>query len=143
MTICLAYAPTEPGRAALRHCAAEARATASEVVVVNATREWRDSIPVELTHEEAAHLTEVMTDAGVPWRWAQQTDGVTGADAIIGVAEDEDVSLVVIGITDRSHVEKRIVSDTTKQVLLDAPCAVLAVRADHAAPDLRQSHPAR
>lgn len=130
MTICLAYAPTAPGDAALRHCVREAVERGCDVVVVNAAREWDDTTPVELTPDQVQRIDEVMTAAGVSWRWYDGPLGLTGGDEVITAAEDEQVDLVVIGVTDRSHVQKRIVSDTTKHVLLDAPCAVLAVRVD-------------
>ena len=133
MTICLAYAPTEPGRAALRHCVAEARATGCDVLVVNAARDWHDT-PAELDDDAVREVEEQLDGAGVTWRWHEVPHGLSGADEILTAVEEVDVTLVVIGVTDRSHVQKRIVSDTTKQVLLDASCAVLAVRADHEAP---------
>ena len=126
MTICLAYAPTEPGRAALRHCVAEARATGCDVLVVNAARDWHDT-PAELDDDAVREVEEQLDGAGVTWRWHEGPHGLSGADEILTAVEEVDVTLVVIGVTDRSHVQKRIVSDTTKQVLLDASCAVLAV----------------
>ncbi|WP_392468235.1 universal stress protein [Arsenicicoccus cauae] len=133
MTICLAYAPTEPGRAALRHCVAEARAMGCDVIVVNAARDWHDT-PAELDEEAVREVERQLDGAGIDWRWRQGEHGLRGADEILTAIEEADVTMVVIGVTDRSHVQKRIVSDTTKQVLLDAACAVLAVRAEHEAP---------
>ena len=94
----------------------------------------RQVTPAELDDDAVREVEEQLDGAGVTWRWHEGPHGLSGADEILTAVEEVDVTLVVIGVTDRSHVQKRIVSDTTKQVLLDASCAVLAVRADHEAP---------
>ncbi|WP_409484461.1 universal stress protein [Arsenicicoccus dermatophilus] len=132
MTICLAYAPTAPGRAALAYCAAEAAARGSEVLVVNVTRDRSDGAPVPLSADEAQELAAGLGD--LTWRLYDGPHGLSGADEVLTAVEEEHAELVVIGVTGRSHVQKRIVSNTTRQVLLDAPCDVLAVRADHPLP---------
>ena len=108
MTICLAYAPTEPGRAALRHCVAEARATGCDVLVVNAARDWHDT-PAELDDDAVREVEEQLDGAGVTWRWHEGPHGLSGADEILTAVEEVDVTLVVIGVTHRSHVLKRII----------------------------------
>ena len=86
MTICLAYAPTEPGRAALRHCVAEARATGCDVLVVNAARDWHDT-PAELDDDAVREVEEQLDGAGVTWRWHEGPHGLSGADESLTAAE--------------------------------------------------------
>jgi nucleotide-binding universal stress UspA family protein len=59
----------------------------------------------------------------------QPTSGLAAADAILGVAEQLGADLLVIGVRRRSPVGKLVTGSTAQQVLLDASCSVLAVKA--------------
>jgi len=48
---------------------------------------------------------------------------------ILKLAQLEDAELIVIGLRHRSPVGKLLLGSTSQQVLLDASCAVLAVKA--------------
>jgi nucleotide-binding universal stress UspA family protein len=49
------------------------------------------------------------------------------AEAIL----DEGASLLVVGYSHRSRTSKALLGSDVQQILLDAPCPVLAVRPDH------------
>ena len=55
--------------------------------------------------------------------------GVDPADDLIAVAEEVDADLIVIGLRRRSPVGKLIMGSNAQQILLDASCPVLAVKA--------------
>jgi nucleotide-binding universal stress UspA family protein len=51
------------------------------------------------------------------------------ADAILSVAGVEDADLIVIGMRRRSRVGKLVLGSTAQEILLDADCDVLSVKA--------------
>ncbi|WHP59477.1 universal stress protein [Arthrobacter sp. KFRI-F3372] len=51
-------------------------------------------------------------------------------DAVIQIAQDRNVDMIVIGLRHRSMVGKLILGSTVQRILLDATCPVLAVRSD-------------
>ena len=69
-----------------------------------------------------------LTKAGIEHEVSQPTDGRSAAEAILGVAVRSAADLIVIGLRRRSPVGKLITGSTAQHVLLDAPCAVLAVK---------------
>ena len=58
----------------------------------------------------------------------RQAIGSDVAEEILRVAADTDAAVVVIGLRHRTPVGKMIMGSVAQQVLLDAPCAVLAVK---------------
>jgi nucleotide-binding universal stress UspA family protein len=53
---------------------------------------------------------------------------VDAADDLIQVARDHAADLVVIGVRRRTPTGKLILGSQAQRILLDAPCAVLAVK---------------
>jgi len=51
------------------------------------------------------------------------------ANDIVEVAEQEDATLIVIGMRRRSPVGKLLLGSNAQTILLNAPCPVLAVKA--------------
>ena len=58
----------------------------------------------------------------------QPTGGLAAAEEILRIAVEQDAGLIVIGLRRRSPVGKLFMGSTAQQILLDAPCAVLAVK---------------
>ena len=50
------------------------------------------------------------------------------AEEILRVADETDADVLVIGLRHRTPVGKMIMGSVAQQVLLDAPCPVLAVK---------------
>ena len=124
MTVLVAYAPAPEGREALTQGIAEAVLRKADLLIVNVGRGHHDLEPQEMKEIEAQlraagqELTlesSVLSDPG---------------DAVIQIAQDKDVDMIVIGLRHRSMVGKLILGSTVQRILLDATCPVLAVRAD-------------
>jgi len=59
----------------------------------------------------------------------QPTAGRDAADEILRIAAEQSATLIVIGIRYRTQVGKLLLGSTAQQVLLEASCPVLAVKA--------------
>ena len=66
---------------------------------------------------------------GCSTRCCSPPSGTRAADEILRIAADRGADLIVIGLRRRSPVGKLFLGSTAQQMLLDAPCAVLAVKA--------------
>ena len=52
------------------------------------------------------------------------------AEDLLEVATDQDAELIVIGLRRRTPIGKLILGSNAQRILLDAPCPVIAVKAD-------------
>lgn len=132
MSIVVGYVATKEGKAALRAASAEARLRNARLVVINSNRGGRD-----LDREDAAKYEQELDlvrrqldDAGVEHEVRQLVRGVEPAEDLVKVAEDTSAELIVIGLRRRTPVGKLILGSNAQRILLDAPCPVLAVKAD-------------
>lgn len=132
MSIVVGYVATKEGRAALRAASAEARLRNSRLVVINSNRGGKDLDREEATRYEAEleSVRQTLTDAGVEHEVRQLVRGVEPAEDLVKVAEETSAELIVIGLRRRTPVGKLILGSNAQRILLDAPCAVLAVKAD-------------
>jgi nucleotide-binding universal stress UspA family protein len=131
MAVVVGYVPTAEGRAALRHAAEECRLRSTRLVVINSHRSGRSSGPEDAARWEK-ELDEVRArlDAeGLEHEVRQLVQGLEPAEDLIAVAEEVSADMIVIGLRRRSPVGKLILGSNAQRVLLDAPCPVLAVKA--------------
>ena len=76
-----------------------------------------------------AAVTERLTASGLDFDTRQLVRGFEPAEDLISIAEANNAGLLVIGLRRRSPVGKLILGSNAQRVLLDAPCPVLAVKA--------------
>ena len=131
-TIVVGYVPKPEGRAALRRAAEEAKLRSSRLVVVNSHRGGRefDRDDALDSEEQLEQVRRELRSAGVDHEVRQLVRGMDPADDLVNVAQDVDAEIIVIGLRRRSPVGKLILGSNAQRVLLDAPCPVLAVKAD-------------
>jgi nucleotide-binding universal stress UspA family protein len=131
-TIVVGYVPKPEGHAALRRAAEEAQLRGSRLVVVNSHRGGRefDREDAVETEEELEKIRAELREAGVDHEIRQLVRGMDPADDLVNVAGEVDAEIIVIGLRRRSPVGKLILGSNAQRVLLDAPCPVLAVKAD-------------
>jgi nucleotide-binding universal stress UspA family protein len=133
-TIVVGYVPKPEGRAALRQAAEEALLRDARLVVVNSHRGGRefDADDAVKSEEELQEVRRQLDKVGVEHEVRQLVRGLDPADDLVNVANDLDAEFIVIGLRRRSPVGKLILGSNAQRVLLDAPCPVLAVKADEA-----------
>jgi nucleotide-binding universal stress UspA family protein len=130
-TIVVGYVPKPEGEAALARAIDEAKLRGDKLVVVNSHRGGSD-----YDGEDARRDDEQMTSvrakleaSGVEFDLRQMVRGFEPAEDLIGIAEANTAELIVIGLRRRSPVGKLILGSNAQRILLDASCAVLAVKA--------------
>ena len=132
MAVVVGYVPTEEGRAALRRAAQECKLRNTRLVVINSNRGGKDLDAAEAARYESeleAVRAELDT-AGVTNEVRQLVRGLEPAEDIIAVAQEVSADFIVIGLRRRSPVGKLILGSNAQRILLEAPCPVLAVKAE-------------
>jgi nucleotide-binding universal stress UspA family protein len=132
MAVVVGYVPTAEGRAALRRAAHECRLRNARLIVINSNRGGRDldGEQAELYELELAQVRAELDAAGISHEERQLVRGLEPAEDLIAVAEEVGADFIVIGLRRRSPVGKLILGSNAQRILLEAPCPVLAVKAD-------------
>jgi nucleotide-binding universal stress UspA family protein len=132
MAIVVGFVPTNEGRAALRRAAEEARLRSTRLIVINSNRGGKDLAADEAARYEAELETvkSELAEAGVDHEVRQLVRGLEPVEDLIAVAEETHADFIVIGLRRRTPVGKLILGSNAQRILLDAPCPVLAVKAD-------------
>jgi nucleotide-binding universal stress UspA family protein len=131
MAVVVGYVPTAEGRAALRQAAEECRLRNTRLVVINSSRGGNSlsAMDAARSSEELDALGRQLDDEGLEHEVRQLVRGLEPSEDLIAVAEEVAADLIVIGLRRRSPVGKLILGSNAQRVLLDAPCPVLAVKA--------------
>ena len=132
MTIVVGYVATKEGRAALDRAVAEAKLRNQPLVVINSDRGGSGFTGEQAAEQEQAlqGVKDQMADAGIEVDVRGLVRGKEPAEDLIAVAEETNAELIVIGLRRRTPVGKLILGSNAQRVLLDAPCPVLAVKAE-------------
>ncbi len=131
MAVVVGYVPTAEGRAALEQAARECRLRNTRLVVINSSRGGNALSAVEAARsaEELEALGARLDAEGLEHEVRQLVRGLEPAEDLIAVAEEVSADVIVIGLRRRRPVGKLILGSNAQRVLLDAPCPVLAVKA--------------
>jgi nucleotide-binding universal stress UspA family protein len=128
MNVIVGYRPTREGTAALERAMKEARRSGARLLVVNSAEEPSDS-PGSLSAEHRVDaLSQRLASDDIDHDITQLALGDDPAEAIVGSVSDP-ADLIVIGLRRRTPVGKLILGSVAQEVLLDAACPVLAVKA--------------
>jgi nucleotide-binding universal stress UspA family protein len=123
---------SDEGRAALDRAIEETRLRGGELLVVHSMRGGsRDEEEQVLSYrEEFEQLERRLADEEITYRLVEYARGNSPAEDLLKAAAEEDGSLIVIGIRRRSAVGKLVLGSNAQDILLQADCPVLAVKAD-------------
>jgi nucleotide-binding universal stress UspA family protein len=130
-TVVVGYVAKPEGDAALKRAIEEAKLRGSRLVVVNSHR-GGDEFDGDASRQTQATMEKVdafLEGSGVEHEVRQMVRGFEPAEDLISLAEANDAELIVIGLRRRSPVGKLILGSNAQRILLDAHCAVLAVKA--------------
>jgi nucleotide-binding universal stress UspA family protein len=121
MTIVAGFTDTPEGLAAARAATAEAVLRRTGVVLL-------DSSGGGLRAEDLSPVLAEAAEAGVSAEVQALPPETDLADALVDASYRPDVELVVIGVRRRSPVGKLFLGSTSQRVILEAGCAVQAVK---------------
>lgn len=128
MTVLVGLVPTREGSAALEAAVEEARLRRVPLLIVNSARAGAHVDGSLVGEEQRRELEQRLADEGLEHRFLQDRDVRDVADHILGLIEQEQVKLLVIGLRQRTAVGKLLMGSTAQRLLIEAPCRVLAVK---------------
>lgn len=129
MNIVVGYIPSPEGLAAVDYAVEQARQTKAKLTVVNTGKNGNYADPSFAQAQDLDALDEQLKEAGIEHDVRQATSGATAAEVIIETAAELKADLIVIGIRRRSPVGKILTGSTAQEVLLEADCPVISVKA--------------
>lgn len=131
-TIVVGYTDTPEGKAALARAVEEAKLRDARLEVVHSHKDGRG-----MDAEEVLHYNDVMADidlrldeAGIEHATHDYIQGQSPAEDIVACARITGAELIIIGLRSRTKTGKYLLGSVAQDVLLSAPCSVLAVRTE-------------
>jgi nucleotide-binding universal stress UspA family protein len=133
MKIIVGFIRTPEGKAALDRAIEEAESRQAELIVVHSMEggDTEDAAQVLAYRKEFDEVEQRLTDLGVPHQIHEYVRGQKPSEDLVQCATEEDADLIVIGLRNRSAVGKLLLGSNAQEILLDAKCPVLAVKATY------------
>lgn len=131
MAIVVGFVPTPEGRAALERGVEEAKLRGIRLEVVDSHR-GGSSYDLDEAQAIEAELEEIGTRLrveGVEHNIRSFVRGNDPTEDLVSVANETGAEMIIIGLRRRSPVGKLLLGSTAQEVLLNAECPVLAVKA--------------
>ena len=131
MSVVVGYVDRPDGRAALHAAAdeAERRDLPLRIFYVAKVGVKQTSSDDILTHRtELDRLAEEFRARGIDCEAKELLSSERESKAFLSAAAEAEASLIVIGLRGRSAVGKLLMGSVAQDVLLEAPCHVLAVK---------------
>jgi nucleotide-binding universal stress UspA family protein len=130
MKIVVGFTKTPEGRAAFDRAIEEARLRGAELLVVHSTGESESPEEVLSYQDELKKVDRQLIEAGIPHSIHRLARGNHPGEDLVEFASEEGAEMIVIGLRRRSPLGKMFLGSNAHGILLDAPCPVLAVKAN-------------
>jgi nucleotide-binding universal stress UspA family protein len=130
VNIIVGYVPTPEGLAAVDYAVATAKKEGATLTVLNTGKDGNYADPVFASQPDLDALQAELQQAGIAHEIRQPLDGKPAADSILAAVTELSADLLVIGMRRRSPVGKLLFGSTAQQLLLDADCPVVAIKAN-------------
>jgi nucleotide-binding universal stress UspA family protein len=135
MDIVVGYVISDEGKAALDWAIAQAERGPTRIIVAHSIH-GGGSMEAEqqevLTYrKELDGIEQRLGEAGIPYTTRRLIRGLSPAEDLAQVVTEEQADLLVIGLRQQSRVGKLLLGSDAQEILLAAPCPVVAVKAAH------------
>lgn len=133
MKIVVGYTKTAAGAAALERAIEEAQLRQAGLVVVHSMEggDKEGAEEVLAYREELGQVEQRLVQLGITHEIHEFVRGQSPSEDLVQCAAEEDAELIVIGLRRRSSVGKFLLGSNAQEILLDAKCPVLAVKATY------------
>jgi len=133
MKVVVGFIRSAAGEAALERAIEEAQLRQAELIVVHSMEggDKEDAEQVLAYRVELENVERRLTDVGVAHTIHEYVRGQSPSEDLIQCAAEEKADLIVIGLRRRSPVGKLLLGSNAQEILLDAECPVLAVKASY------------
>ena len=129
-TVVVGFIRTPEGDAAVAAAVEEARRRSGRLVVVHSEKGGDlDAEAVIQNRDALEQLQQRLAQDGLDVVVRDLARGKDPAEDLVDVADQEQAALIVIGLRRRSPVGKLLLGSNAQQILLQADCPVLAVKA--------------
>jgi nucleotide-binding universal stress UspA family protein len=132
MKIVVGYVMTDESKAALDWAISLAERGDTHIVVTHSIRGGgsmeAEQEEVLAYRKELDAIEQRLTDAGIPHTTRRLIRGLTPAEDLAQVVTEEKADLLAIGIREQSRVGKLLMGSDGQEILLTAPCPVVAVK---------------
>lgn len=133
MKIVVGYVKTPESRAALDWAIAQAKRDDVHIVVTHSIRgggSMEDEQAEIIAYRAELDAIEAeLTQSGIPHTTRRLIRGLTPAEDLVQVAEEEKADILAIGTRQRSRAGKLLLGSDGQEIILSAPCPVLAIKA--------------
>jgi nucleotide-binding universal stress UspA family protein len=133
MKIVVGYVMTDESRAALDWAIGQAERGDTHIVVAHSIRGGgninAEKAEVLAYRKELDAVEERLTGLGVPHTTRRLIRGLSPAEDLSRVVQEEKADLIAIGIRTQSRVGKLLMGSDAQEILLSVPCPVVAVKA--------------
>jgi len=128
MTVLVGYVPNSYGEAALSAAVAEAARRQERLLVVNMSRDDVLADAHRAGDDQLERVRRDLGELGIESEVRRVEEGSDAAEALLEVAAEVEVSVMVIGLRHRTPVGKLLLGSNAQRILLEASCPVLAVK---------------